>query len=95
MLAWLRNILCCKPVEHVVRVEVNVHVKELRLFIHDSREASTKDPITESGSSASVAQGTSGFRAAPEITDQDRLEQLEGKFNNLKLPKASFGTEDK
>jgi hypothetical protein len=93
MLGWLRNLFSRSP--QIIRVEVTVNVPEIRVFTVNSGEATGASTITKGGPVSQVEEGSDRFKSPPQLTDDDRLDQLAGKFGQLKTPQVNFGQDNK
>jgi hypothetical protein len=78
----------------VIRVEVTINVPEIHVFTVDSGQATRQGPIAESGPVPQVEEGSDRLKSPPQFTDDDRLDQLAGKFGKLKIPQVDFGQEN-
>jgi len=74
------------------KVEVTVHVEDIRVIISKSEP--------EEGSQAAVGPGKGSVKdgcpalIAPEVSDEEKLEEIGERFKNIKTPNVQFG-EDK
>jgi len=74
------------------KVEVIIHVEDIRVII--------SKPESEEESQASVGPGTRSIKdgrptlIAPEISDEEKLEEIGKRFKDIRTPNIQFG-EDK
>jgi hypothetical protein len=73
-----------------VVVEVNINVPEIHVFTHGSGKNSEKADIAEHRSGSHDNQ--EGFiKSPPAVTDEERLQDFEDKFENFKTPEVNLG----
>ncbi len=74
------------------KIEVTVHVEDIRVII-SKPESEEKSQITTGPGKGSIKDGRPTF-TAPEVSDEEKLEEIGERFKNIRTPNVQFG-EDK
>ena len=91
MVNWFRKYF---RKNETLKVEVNIHVPEVHVFVHGSREGRKETGIPQDRPGTQAAERGITFSNAPTVSDEEQLDLFKGKLQDLKIPQTKFG-EDK
>ena len=74
------------------KVEVIIHVEDIRVII--SKPESEEGPQSTTGPGKGTIKIGHSTLIAPEVSDEEKLEEIEKRFKNIRTPNIQFG-EDK
>jgi len=74
------------------KIEVIVHVEDIRVII-SKPESEERSQVAVGPGKGSIKDGCSTL-IAPEVSDDEKLEEIGERFKNIKTPNVKFG-EDK
>lgn len=86
MIAWIRKLFSRGP----TKVEVTLNVPTIHVVIHGQRKSEAGD-TPEGGPGSSDQERRHILRSAPPVTDEQRLDEFEGKLGAI--PNVEFGQE--
>jgi hypothetical protein len=90
MIGWLKKLL--KREDPVIRVEVTIHVPEIRVLTTCSGKGQEGSTNTQGESGPRSGEGGFRLRSAP-VSDEESLDLLSKKFGKMQTPEVEFGQE--